>query len=43
VNQALQRARRLSEGVLASPGLQIGGAGLSAPSLNPKQKPDVGA
>jgi hypothetical protein len=43
VEEALKKSARLFEGVLASPSLSLGGAGLSAPSLNPKQKPDVGA
>lgn len=40
---AQRRAQRIFEGALASPSLQIGGAGLSAPSLSPRQKPDIGA
>lgn len=43
VDKALARAQKVFEGQLATPNLNVGGAGLSAPSLNPTQKPDVSA
>lgn len=43
LQQAAARMQRIFEGVLASPNFQIGGAGISAPSLTTTQKPDVGA
>jgi hypothetical protein len=43
VNAAVEKAQRVFSGTLASPNLQLGSQGLSAPSLNPKQKPDIPA
>ena len=43
LQQAAAKMQRIFEGTLQSPSFQLGGAGLAAPSLNPNQKPDVGA
>jgi hypothetical protein len=43
LDQAARKMQRIFEGTLASPSFQLGGAGLSAPSLQTKQKPDVAA
>lgn len=43
LNAAAAKMQRIFEGTIASPNFQLGGAGLSAPSLQPNQKPDVSA
>ena len=43
LQQAGAKMSRLFEGVAGSPSFQLGSGGLSAPSLQTKQKPDVGA
>jgi hypothetical protein len=43
LQNASARMQRLFEGVLASPSFSVGSGGLSAPSLQTKPKPDVGA
>jgi hypothetical protein len=43
VDKAIQTAQAVFGGTLATPNISIGGAGLSAPSLNPQPKPDISA
>ncbi len=43
IEQATKRMQRVFEGTLAAPSLSIGEGGLQAPSLNPRQQPDLPA
>jgi hypothetical protein len=43
IEQATKRMQRVFEGTLAAPSLSMGEGGLQAPSLNPRQQPDLPA